>query len=468
MAGGRDHLSHRVVACHADAGFQAVLGAGGFLGDGPGVIVDVLHHCATDNVGAVADTDAGEGSLRGVEGVVIGGKAGDRDLCAQSQILDLGGCGDVAVDEYAGHIACRVSDHDGLDQIIGLFKAYHHALQGDEFALCAAVVDFSRGDLRGRDFVVLVDQLNAADLQLRLTLVEVSCAGDAHPVAHLEVARHGEAADAAGGVLDIDAVEEGGVLVIAGGVGGDNALDGVLVAGLGLCADGGDVCNGHGINALKQILADFVVGVVLLGAVVADGGLNLEVGEEGRAGDNDQALALQLLGGHDHQAFSAVEVILGNAAKSAVIVSVIIGGVGGVKAIDHRRHSGGNNAALGVDRRAAVLAVQLRVQIVVGVLRVVFHAVEEEGLKVVGAEVQTLGLAAVPGIVLGLIVADAQGGTQSGEDFVLLGSHMILSREFGVALIVVAPAAQDYCAALAVKLGDGLDLCVSVCIIRIA
>ena len=103
-----------------------------------------------------------------------------------------------------------------------------------------------------------------------------------------------------------------------------------------------------------------------------------------------------------------------------------------------------------------------------GVLRIVFHAVEEEGIKVVGAEVQTLGLAAVPGIVLGLIVADAQGGTQSGEDLVLLGRHMILSREFGVALIVVAPAAQDYCAALAVKLGDGLDLCVSVCIIRIA
>ena len=218
MAGGRDDLSHGVAICGADAGLQAVLSAGGFLGNSPGVIVDMLHHVAADHISTVADTDAGEGPLGRIEGVIIGGKSGNGNFCTQSQILDLPGGGDVAVDKHAGHIACLVSDHDGLDQAVGLFKAYYHALEGDKQTFHAAVSDLGRSDLGGRDFIVLVDQLNAADLQLRLALVEVSGTGDAHPVAHLVVARHGEAADAAGGVLDIDAVEERGVLIIAGGV----------------------------------------------------------------------------------------------------------------------------------------------------------------------------------------------------------------------------------------------------------
>ena len=474
VASGRDDLSYGVVACHTDAGFQAVLSAGGRRGDGPCVIMDVFHHFAADHVRTVADTDAGEGALRCVEGVVIGGQTGDRDLCIYGQILDLFGCGDVAVDKHAGYIACCVSDHDGLDQAVGLFVAYHYALEGDEFAFRAAVRDLGRSDLGGRDGIVLAQQLNAADLQLRLALEEVGSAGDAHLVAHLEVARYGEAADAAGGVLHIDAVEEGCVLVIAGGVGGDDAFNGVLEAGLFLCADGGNVGNGNGVDVIQQVLADLVVGVVLLGAVVADGGLDLKVGEEGRTGDNDQALARQLFGGHDHQAVSAVEAVLGDAAKAAVAVLVIIGGVGGVEAENDRRHgarhsgAGAARSIYRVDGRAAILAVQLGVQIVVGILRVVFHAAQQEGLEVVRAEVQALGLTAVPGVVLGLVVADAQGGAQSGEDLVLLCCHMILSREFLIALVVVAPAAQDYRAALAVKLGDGIDLFFAVGVIGIA
>ena len=227
---------------------------------------------------------------------------------------------------------------------------------------------------------------------------------------------------------------------------------------------------------LHQILADRVVGVVLLGAAVnvLGLGLHLEVRQERRAGDHDQTLAVKLLGRHDHEPLSAVEVVLGNAAESAVAVAVIVGGIGRVEAEDDRRDRFGHGRGRGarsihrVDGRAAVLAVQLRIQVVMRILRVVLHARQEEGVEVVGAQIQPLRLSAVPGVVLRLIVADAQAGTERRQNLVLLGCHMILCREAGIALIEVAPAAQHHSAAVVVERRERGDLRVGIGVIRIA
>ena len=174
------------------------------------------------------------------------------------------------------------------------------SLQGDELTQHGAVIHLGGGDHLGLHGGALADLLDLGHGQLPLALIGAGGAGHADAVADLEVAGHGEAVDAAGLILHVDAVEERGALVIAGGVGGDDALDGVLHALVRLLVhlgNGGDL---HGVERLHQILADAIVGVVLLGAVVVDGGLHLEVGHEGRAGHDDHALALQLLGGHDH------------------------------------------------------------------------------------------------------------------------------------------------------------------------
>ena len=216
-----------------------------------------------DHIGAVADADARERAVGRVEGVVIGRKTRHGDLAADGEVLHILGGGDVAVDEDAGDIAVLVADHDGLNKAVFKLEALDEAAEGDETAENGAVVHLRGGDLRRDDGLALADLRDGGDLQLQLTLIEVGRAAHADAVADLEVPGDGEAVDAAGAVLNIDAVEEGGILVIAGGVRGDDALDRVLVAGLGLLLHLGDRGDLHGIELLDEVLADAVVGVVL-------------------------------------------------------------------------------------------------------------------------------------------------------------------------------------------------------------
>ena len=106
-------------------------------------------------------------------------------------------------------------------------------------------------------------------------------ADDADLVADLELAGHGEAADAARLVLHVDAVEERGVLVIAGGVGGHDALDDEAIAGIIL--DGGRADVGDRSDGVLVLLVDDVEldigGVGVLLAVIDDHGRHGDGGE---------------------------------------------------------------------------------------------------------------------------------------------------------------------------------------------
>ena len=218
---------------------------------------------------------------------------------------------------------------------------------------------------------------------------------------------------------------------------------------------------------LEQILADLVVGVVLLRAAIFNGGLHLKVGHEGRAGYQNQALAVLLFHGHHEQTLIVFRgSVLGNRAAQTVAVGVL--GVGAAVTEDHGAYAGRQCAAgsLGIDGAAAVVAEDLSVQTVVGILRIHLDAGCQE-VFTVGIKVQTLGLAAVQAVIVGSVIADAQDRAQCCQQLVLLRRHMILGGECGVMLIVIGPAGQDYRAALAVKVGDGGDLCVTVCSVRI-
>ncbi|SCJ72325.1 Uncharacterised protein [uncultured Flavonifractor sp.] len=451
------------------------------LGRGVGRIVvlvlgrDIHHLGAADDVGTVTDTDAGCGA---VKGVVVGGQAGDGDLVAHSQVFDDLVLGDVAVDEHTGVVAGAVTDHDGLDQALGLFEADHHALDLDQAAQVLGLSRLLGGDrlgLQGLVLAQLADLLDGGHSDLALALVRGGGAGDADLVADLVVAGHGEGVDTGGAVLDVDTVEEGGILVIAGGVGGDHALDDVLDALQLLGLHVGDIGDGQGVEVGYQVLADVVVGVVLLGAGVTDGGLDLEVGHEGRAGDDDKALVVaQVLGSQHHQAVIALgHGVLGHGvAAQGVVVAVL--GVGGGVAVDHGGDgvgNGGSGIALSVhhvDGGTAVLAEELGVQVVVGVLGVKLHAVHQEVVPIVGGEVEPLGLAAVELVVVGGVVADTQGGAQGLKNLVLLGGHVVGGGEFRIALIVVGPAGQDQGAAGGVEGLQGLDFCIGVADIGVA
>ena len=376
---------------------------------------------------------------------------------------------DIAVDEDTRFLAGIVPDHDGLDEAVGILDLRRSAFHGDEAAEIAFVLKVCGRDLLRLDRRFLAALFNAGHLDLAFALIGGRCAGDADLVADLELARDRERVDACGLVLDIDAVEERGILVVAGGVGGHDALDGVLDALFFLCLNRRDLGDHGTVKHGQEVFADAVVGVVLLCRVV-DLRLHLEVRHEGCAGDDDHALALKLLRRHDHQAVVAFRegVLRGSCAAAAVFVNVH--GVGRCMAVDDRAdrcgQRGGRVAvcAYCVDGRAAVVAEALGVELVIRMSRVVDHTVQKRVLHVVIREVESPLVNAVgcgANVVIRRVVGDAEAGAERGQNVVLRLSHVldagVLLNDI-VVLIVVGPAGEDHHAAIAVERRDGGQL----------
>ena len=409
-----------------------------------------------DDVRPVPGADAGRhgGAVLENEGVVIGGEAGGRNFTAHLQVLHLAVGADIAVDKHTGYLALGIPDQDGLNLAVGHLDAGDIAIEGDQLSQNGAVVNLGGGDGLRRHGRTLVQLGDAGDSQLALALVGAGGAADADPVADLEVACHGEAVDAAGFILDIDAIEEGSILIVPGGVGGDDALDGVLEAFLRLLMDIGDGAELHGVEIADQILADTIVGIVFLSTVIQLG-LDLEVGHKGCAGDHDEPLALQMLSGHDQQAAVVLGIGILRSACAALAVLIHIHGIGGGVAVNHGGDGGGQSGGgvaagiHGIDGGAAVVAEALSVQLVVGMVSVHDDTACEEVIRVIGAEVEpplihTVGGAA--NIIIGSIVADAEAGAQGLQHIVLGLGHMLdggVALNDIVVLVVVAPAGQD-------------------------
>ena len=393
---------------------------------------------------------------------------------AHSQIFNDLVLGDIAVNKQPGVIAGVIPDDDGLDQALGLSDADHHTLNLYQTAQVRGLSRLSGGDRLGLGRCGLSHLFDGGNGKLPLPLIGGGGAGNAHDVANLVVARHRECVDAPGAVLDIDAVKECGLLVVAGGIGGHHTLDGVLDLLLGLGLHLGNRGDLGRVEVIDQVLTDLVIGVVLFRRVVHLC-LDLEVGQEGGAGHHDQASACQLLGGQDQMAVRTVGIgVFGDGTQTAVVILVVVGGIAAVKAIDHRGHGAGyrgrgrSGSIHHVDRGTAVLAVQLGMHIAVGILRIILHPVEQEGVEVIAAQIEPLGLPAVVLVVLELVVTDAQAGAQGLQDQVLLGGHVLARREVLIALIVVAPAGQDHRAARGVKAGNGLDLLRCIALIGVS
>ena len=428
-----------------------------------------------DDICPVPGADAGRhgGAVLENEGVVIGGKAGGLNFAAHLQVLHLAVGADIAVDKHTGYLALGIPDQDGLNLAVGHLDAGDIAIEGDQLPQNGAVVNLGGGDGLRRHGRTLVQLGDAGDGQLALALVGAGGAADADPVADLEVACHGEAVDAAGFILDIDAIEEGGILIVPGGVGGDDALDGVLEAFLRLLMDIGDGAELHGVEIADQILADTIVGIVFLSTVIQLG-LDLEVGHKGCAGDHDETLALQLLSGHDQQAAVVLGIGILRSACAALAVLIHIHRIGGGVAVNHGGDGGGQSGGgvaagiHGIDGGAAVVAEALSVQLVVGMVSVHDDTACEEVIRVIGAEVEpplihTVGGAA--NIIIGSIVADAEAGAQGLQHIVLGLGHMLdggVALNDIVVLVVVAPAGQDNRSPGGVEGRQGCELLLAV------
>ena len=139
-------------------------------------------------------------------------------------------------------------------------------------------------------------------------------------------------------------------------------------------------------------------------------------------------------------------------------------------AVDHRAHRGGQGgdgiAGLihRVDGRAAVVAEALGVELVIGMLRIVDHAVGQGILHVVVAEVEPPLVHAVGGgtnVVIGGVVADPKVGAQGRQHVVLGGRHVLdglVVLDDVVVLVVIRPTGQDHGAARRVERRDGRQL----------
>ena len=256
---------------------------------------------------------------------------------------------------------------------------------------------------------------------------------------------------------------------MAGGVGGHDALHGELDALLWLCLHIRDLGDLGLVEHGDEILADLVVGVVLLRAAVGDLVLHLEVRHEGCAGDDDEALALDLLGRHDHQAVIVFceGVLRDTCAAEAVLVNVHR--VGRCMAVDCRAdrcgQRGGCIAACVncVDGRAAVVAEAFGVEFVIRMLCIEFHALQKRVLHVVGREVESPLVDAVgcgAFIVIRCVVRDTEAGAEFGQNLVLRRGHMLDVRvvlDDGVILVVVRPTGEDHHAAVVVERLDGVQ-----------
>ena len=319
-----------------------------------------------DDVRPVPDADAGVHGRAVLQdkGVVIGGKTGSRDLTAHNEVLHILGGGDIAVDKHTGHVALCVSNQDGLDLALGHLDAHHIALEGDELAQDGVVIDLFGGDHLGLYGRSIADLLDPGNSQLALALVGAGGAADTDLIADLEIACHREAVDAAGFILDIDAVKEGGVLIVAGGVGGDDALDGVLDALLLLGLDLGDGGDLDGVDYLQQVLHDGIVGVkqVSAGINILRLDLELPVCHHCTAGHKDHTVAADLFRS-EQQEFA---IIFGHGCAAEAVAVPIAGGSGGIAVYD-RRYRGRNRAdgrtvfIHNIHRAAAILAEHLRV-----------------------------------------------------------------------------------------------------------
>ena len=114
------------------------------------------------------------------------------------------------------------------------------------------------------------------------------------------------------------------------------------------------------------------------------------------------------------------------------------------------------------------MAEALGVHLVVGMVVVHDHAVREEVIHVVVAEVESPLIHAVGGaanIIIGSIVADAEAGAQGLQDIVLGLGHVLdggVTLNDRVVLVVVAPAGQDDRSPGGVKGRQGCELLLAV------
>ena len=426
-----------------------------------------MYMSDTDDVGTVADTDTRERTVRRVEGVVIGRKTHSTDCSANRKILNRLCFCNVAVDKDTRCVARCVLNHDRLNQPIFKRKALDCAFQLDQRTEHGFVIDLCGSHRLRRDLIVFAQKLDGGDLQLHFALIEVRGTGNLNLVADFVVAGDREAADTRGLVFDVDAIKERSICIIAGSIGGHDALDGVLYTGFSLCLNIRDRSDHDRMDVVDEVLTNLVVGVVLLRGVV-QGRLNLEIAHESRAGNDDQTIVPDLLGSKNHQAVVAflVGVLRNRLTADAVAVGIL--GTGACVSIDDRRYGCGNGRGRialcinNMDAGAAVLAEHFRVQTVIRVLRVNLNTLHQEAVHIVGIEVQTLCLTAVQGIVIGGVVGDAQGGTERRQNLVLLGCHMIFCGESLVAFVVVRPAGEDEAAARRIKCNQRCDFRIGV------
>ena len=355
-----------------------------------------------------------------------------------SQIILTGGAGeDVAVDEDLGLITLLVLHHElGNALAVGGENHIHDfAFNLQQLAAVVGVVhSILGGNLFGLDHILcLIQNLDGHNLDFDIPLVSIGVAGDANLGALFQTGFGvGEDGDAAGLILDVDGIEEGGVGV--GGAGGDITLDDEDMAHLGA---GGSTNLSDGSNHLaaagqtQNVLKN---GTVCVGQIpdVIQLCLHLKVGEEHAAGGEDRAAEAGILCSQE------AGLTLGN-ATDAVIVGV--DGVGGIEAF----HQPG--ALAGVHGTAGILAVDLAMDDACAPLRI--H------IEILG--IQTVGLAPVGNFVIGLVVVDGHGGADGREQFVQLRCGMALSAEGCGFILVVSQTADQNGTAVAHILGNHCD-----------
>ena len=277
---------------------------------------------------AVTDAQTGENRTRFAALVhIAGADAHAGDPHADLQIIQTGVIlHDVAVDEQASY-ACLVRDIDLVDHALGLMDLFDdtldlHQVADGSVGHCGGAVHFLRlclVELVGNhaDVAVVV----RAEVQLDFTAVEGDAAVRLHMHTDCIISGDREEVDAVALlILHIDAVKEGGILIIAGGVGGDIALNGVAAFRLLLgCGDRGELRSIRAGDLTQDILDDELVGVVRIV-------LDIVVGEEGAARNDQPAAAGQLLIGHDiyvaHLCRDGIRLIVRDIGGAVEIVGV--------------------------------------------------------------------------------------------------------------------------------------------------